>query len=100
MPCASDYATNVLQYQARAVYIISALYSLAPLSSSCVQGLAFHSPLYNTLYYSCVCVQVCSYVMNSKVSESGTARGEQSEPPCLYMFNVLDINEVFKGPDV
>ena len=33
---------------------------LSPLSSSCVQGLPFHSPVYNTSWHACVlCVQVC-----------------------------------------
>ena len=36
---------------------------LSPLGSSCVQGLPFHSPVYNILYHACVQVCTCTYVM-------------------------------------
>ena len=58
-------AIYCMQYQARAVYIISALYSLL-LSSSCVQGVPFHNPVgFHSLfesttqnYLQCICTAV------------------------------------------
>ena len=58
---------------AHAVCMINAL--CLTMTSSCLQGLPFHSPVYNTYY-------VCKYVL--WMEEPVVAGGKQSEPPCLY----------------
>ena len=48
-----------------------------------MQGLAFHSPVYNTLYH--VCVQVCSYVMDLIQVQQGVS---EASPIILLLCNI------------
>ena len=81
------YYTCILQYQACAVYIISALYSLLwalHVCKVCPFTALFTTPHGMHVYY------VCRYVaMWWKVSESGAAGGERSEPPGLLTKSAL-----------
>ena len=81
-----------VQHHVSAVYIINALHALLypTMTSSWLQGLPFHSPVYNTLWHVCryVARSIIYYIyMMKNTNRMQQGVSEASPPACNILFN-------------